>query len=211
MPKQTRFQVDSRLASLLSQEYSSTEKALKELVDNAWDADAKHIFISLPSPMSSDPIIIRDDGSGMTSEEVERHYLKIAADRRLLRGVRTPVLNRLVKGRKGVGKFAGLMAASRMKLETASGGLVTSFELELNHLNTVVDIEHLPISLKVETCDARLNGTTITLSNLHSGFAYPDATKFKQILLQEYGRERDISIRIDGKTLGIDDVVGLLS
>lgn len=209
MPKQTRFQVDSRLASLLSQEYSSTEKALKELVDNAWDADAKHILISLPSPMSSDPIIIRDDGSGMTSEEVERHYLKIAADRRLLRGVRTPVLNRLVKGRKGVGKFAGLMAASSMKLETASGGLVTSFELELNHLNTVVDIEHLPISLKVETCDAGLHGTTITLSNLHSGFAYPDATKFKQILLQEYGRERDISIRIDGKTLGIDDVAGL--
>ena len=30
-----RFQVSSRLASLLSQEYPSTEKALKELVDNA--------------------------------------------------------------------------------------------------------------------------------------------------------------------------------
>src|SRR5690606_42075629 len=33
-----RFQVDSRLATLLSQEYTSTERALKELVDNAWDA-----------------------------------------------------------------------------------------------------------------------------------------------------------------------------
>ena len=209
MSKETRFQVDSRLASLLSQEYSSTEKALKELVDNAWDADAKHISISLPSPMSSDPIIIRDDGSGMTSEEVERHYLKIAADRRVLRGVRTAILNRLVKGRKGVGKFAGLMAASTMKLETAAGGFVTSFELELNHLSAVVDIEHLPISLNVKTCDVGLHGTTITLSNLHSGFAYPDASKFKQILLQEYGRERDIEILIDGKTLGIDDVAGL--
>lgn len=31
-----RFQVDSRLATLLSQEYSSSERALKELVDNAW-------------------------------------------------------------------------------------------------------------------------------------------------------------------------------
>ncbi len=96
-----------------------------------------------------------------------------------------------------------------MKLETTAGGFVTSFELELGHLSTVVDIEHLPISLKVETCDARLHGTTITLSSLHSGFAYLDATKFKQILLQEYGRERDIRILIDGKTLGIDDVAGL--
>jgi hypothetical protein len=209
MSKQTRFQVDSRLASLLSQEYSSTEKALKELVDNGWDADAENIFISLPAPMSSEPIIIKDDGSGMTSEEVERHYLKIAADRRVLRGVRTAIRNRPVKGRKGVGKFAGLMAASTMKLETAAAGFVTSFELELGHLNTVVDIEHLPIALKVESCDAERHGTTITLSNLHSGFAYPDATKFKQILLQEYGRERDINISIDGKTLGIDDVAGL--
>lgn len=209
MSKQTRFQVDSRLASLLSQEYSSTEKALKELVDNAWDADAEHIFVSLPAPMSSDPIVIRDNGSGMTPEEVERHYLKIAADRRVLRGVRTPVRKRLVKGRKGVGKFAGLMAATTMKLETTAGGLITSFELELGQLSTAVDIEHLPISLKVEPCDAGLHGTTITLSNLHTGFAFPDATKFKQILLQEYGRERDFSILIDGKTLGIDDVAGL--
>jgi DNA mismatch repair ATPase MutL len=54
MSKKTRFQVDSRLASLLSQEYSSTEKALKELVDNGWDADAEKIFISLPAPMSSE-------------------------------------------------------------------------------------------------------------------------------------------------------------
>lgn len=208
MSKQTRFQVDSRLASLLSQEYSSTERALKELVDNGWDADAEHISVSLPAPMTCEPIIIKDDGSGMTSEEVERHYLKIAADRRVLRGVRTAIRNRLVKGRKGVGKFAGLMAASSMKLETAAGGFITSFELELGQLSTVVDIEHLPISLKVEACDVGLHGTTITLSNLHSGFAYPDATKFKQILLQEYGRERDIEIFIDGKTLGIDDVAG---
>ena len=36
-----RFQVDSRIATLLSQEYPSSERALKELVDNAWDADAE--------------------------------------------------------------------------------------------------------------------------------------------------------------------------
>ena len=39
-----RFQVDSRLATLLSQEYSSSERALKELVDNAWDADAERVW-----------------------------------------------------------------------------------------------------------------------------------------------------------------------
>ena len=61
-----RFQVDSRLAALLSQEYSSTERALKELIDNAWDADAENIYVTLPAAMSGDPIIIQDDGVGMT-------------------------------------------------------------------------------------------------------------------------------------------------
>lgn len=32
------FKVDTRLAILLSENYRSPEKALKELVDNAWDA-----------------------------------------------------------------------------------------------------------------------------------------------------------------------------
>lgn len=39
--KTARFQVDSRLARLLSPEYPSTEKALKDLIDNAWDADPR--------------------------------------------------------------------------------------------------------------------------------------------------------------------------
>ncbi len=67
-----RFQVDSRLATLLSQEYSSSERALKELVDNAWDADAERVAIALPKPLSGDPIVIQDDGTGMTEEERDR-------------------------------------------------------------------------------------------------------------------------------------------
>lgn len=91
-----RFQVDSRLATLLSQEYSSSEKALKELIDNAWDADAETVSVTLPRPMSDDPIVIKDDGSGMTEEELRRHYLSIASDRRSRRGERTASKNRLV-------------------------------------------------------------------------------------------------------------------
>lgn len=86
---QLRFQVDSRLATLLSQEYSSSERALKELVDNAWDADAEHVSITLPKPLSGGSIVIEDDGSGMTEEELRRHYLAIASDRRSRRGERT--------------------------------------------------------------------------------------------------------------------------
>ena len=53
------FQVDPRLASVLSEQYRSSEQALKELVDNAWDADADNVSITLPEVMSADQIIGR--------------------------------------------------------------------------------------------------------------------------------------------------------
>lgn len=206
-----RFQVDSRLATLLSQEYSSSERALKELVDNAWDADAERVAIALPKPLSGDPIVIQDDGTGMTEEELRRHYLSIASDRRSRRGERTGGKNRLVKGRKGIGKFAGLMAAAVMTLETRARGRLCRITLRLDDLSQVEDIEQLNIGLQSEPCGPELHGTTITLSDLHQGLAYPDASRLRQILLQDYGRQDDVAITIDGKRLDVDDVSGSYS
>lgn len=206
-----RFQVDSRLATLLSQEYSSSERALKELVDNAWDADAEQVTILLPKPLSGDPLVIQDDGSGMTEEELRRHYLSIASDRRSRRGERTAGKNRLVKGRKGIGKFAGLMAAAVMALETRARSRSCRITLRLDDLSQVEDIEQLNISLQSEPCGPNLHGTTITLSDLHQGLAYPDANRLRQILLQDYGRQDDFAISIDGKRLDVDDVSGSYS
>jgi len=206
-----RFQVDSRLATLLSQEYPSSERALKELVDNAWDADAEQVTILLPKPLSGDPLIIQDDGTGMTEEELRRHYLSIASDRRSRRGERTAGKNRLVKGRKGIGKFAGLMAAAVMTLETRARGRLCCITLRLDDLSQVEDIEQLNIGLQSDPCGPELHGTTITLSDLHQGLAYPDANRLRQILLQDYGRQDDFAITIDGKRLDVDDVSGSYS
>lgn len=203
-----RFQVDSRLATLLSQEYSSTEKALKELIDNAWDADAEEVFVVLPKPMSAEPIVITDTGCGMTEEELRRHYLFIATDRRSRRGERTTGKNRLIKGRKGIGKFAGLMAASVMTLETRARGRQCGFTLRLEDLAKVEDIEQLHIDFNSVPCNPELHGTTITLSDLHQGLVYPDANRLRQVLLQDYGRQDDFRISVDGKRLDVDDVSG---
>ena len=40
MPCTAHFRVDSKLAHVLGESYTSSEKALKELADNAWDAEA---------------------------------------------------------------------------------------------------------------------------------------------------------------------------
>ena len=62
MARTAHFQVDPRLAALLGESYRTTEAALKELVDNAWDADAEQVSITLPTePVTNAAIIVRDD------------------------------------------------------------------------------------------------------------------------------------------------------
>ena len=204
-----KFQVDTRLAFLLGENYRSTEIAIKELIDNAWDADAENVKITLPKPATVNPeIIVEDDGTGMVEAELKREYLFIASDRRKRRGERTTLKNRKVKGRKGIGKFAGLMTASKMKLETLARGTCCSFTLSRSELNKFADIEGIPINLKIRDISKSSHGTRITLSNLNQNLTFPNAHKLKQLLIQEYGREVGFHIQVDGKSLDIDDIQG---
>ncbi len=206
--KKAAFQVDTRLAKLLSENYRSTERATKELIDNAWDADAESVEVTLPEAMSNDPIIIRDDGSGMTEQELLREYLFIASDRRKRRGELTAKRKRKVKGKKGIGKFAGLMTANTMKLETWSRGRKCEFSLSAVDFENVSDIEQLPIELIVSDADESISGTKVTLSNLIQGLSFPNPDKLRQLLLQEYGREEGFKISVNNKNLGVDDIQG---
>lgn len=120
MEKKANFKVDPPSNKAPWRELRSTEQALKELVDNSWNADARAVSITLPDPMTSDPIVIADDGSGMTEQELRSEYLVVANDRRSRKGECTVHLKRLVKGRKGIGKFAGLMVADLMEIRTTT-------------------------------------------------------------------------------------------
>ena len=206
--KNVAFQVDTRLAKLLSENYRSSERALKELVDNGWDADATSVNLTLPEPMSDGSIIIHDSGTGMTEQELLREYLFIASDRRKRRGELTSLKKRKVKGKKGIGKFAGLMIADSMKLETWSRGKKCEFSISVVDLDKAADIEQLPIQLLISDCEKGRHGTRITLSHLRQGLAFPNPDKMRQLLLQEYGREEDFEIIVNDKSLGVDDIQG---
>ena len=95
MQTNANFKVDPRLAALLGENYRSTELAIKELIDNAFDADAEHVWVTLPEPLTNDPIIIKDDGTGMTEKELRNEYLNIASSRVSRKGERTRLKNRM--------------------------------------------------------------------------------------------------------------------
>lgn len=209
MSEKANFKVDPRLASLLGETYRSTEHAVKELVDNAWDADAPTISITLPDPMTANPIVIEDKGTGMTEQELRNEYLVVANDRRSRKGDRTKQLKRLVKGRKGIGKFAGLMVANVMEIETTARGKTTRIVIAKEDLlNASRDLERIDLPLTVTPAAEAVSGTKVTLSSLSDRFEFPLPERLKTLLMTEYGREEDVRISVNGEPLGLDDLPG---
>jgi predicted nuclease of restriction endonuclease-like (RecB) superfamily len=209
MSTTANFKVDPRLASILGESYRSSEYALKELIDNAWDAEAAEVRITLPTILSDEPIVVEDDGSGMKPAEVRDEYLNIANPRWTRKGDRTPNKNRLVKGRRGVGKFAGLILASRMDLEATAHGTTTTIAVDKEFLlREAKDLEQVPLPFAEKPAGPGQHGTRIALSKLNPNLNLPQPDRLKQILAQDYGREPDFSILVNGERVFAFDVPG---
>ena len=115
------------------QMYDRVSAVLAELIANAYDADAEHVTIKLPFGKylakrrqgqvedQGFEIVIEDDGTGMTAQEVNDYYLKVGYNRRVERGERTPRHQRRVMGRKGIGKLAPFGICHEVEVVTAGG------------------------------------------------------------------------------------------
>lgn len=205
------FGVSPRLAVLLGESYRTVELALKELVDNAWDANAVTVEVQLPTAMAPDAkIVIADNGEGMNEKQVREDYLRIARDRRKDRGTRTPPpLSREVKGRKGVGKFAGIIVAEVMAIETKQKGAAARFRIDRKALEeTPGDIARIEVPIETAACDAEETGTTITLTHLAQSLNFPTPESLRHALAPDYAREERFTIKANGSRLDHLQVAG---
>ncbi len=106
-PLHVVFRPQARLLSLLGEQLISDQAVgLIELVKNAYDADATRVEIELLGLAKPETtrIAIRDNGFGMTRQDVEQKWLSPAVshkERQKKARQRTP-LGRLPIGEKGV-------------------------------------------------------------------------------------------------------------
>ena len=210
MSKNAYFKVDTKLAELLGETYRSIEYAIKELVDNAYDADSENVKIKFPDELKPNPkIVIQDDGTGMKENEVRSEYLNVANSRVSRKGSTTRGKGRKVKGRKGIGKFAGLMIAELMTIETFAVGKKTTLIIDKNELaKSNYDLEKVPLPISSESCSKNKKGTKIILSGLNQNLHFPNPERMKEILMWEYGRELDFDIFLNGQKIGVLDLQG---
>src|SRR5881397_2544636 len=85
------FTVDSALLSEIGEKLVETAHiALVELVKNAYDADAQAVTVRIiPQAAGGPEIHVVDDGSGMTFEQVQRYWMKIATTNKRVNAVST--------------------------------------------------------------------------------------------------------------------------
>lgn len=123
----------SVLNHLGRQLYRSFSTVLGEAISNAWDADAHNIWIVIDRENSV--FVIKDDGTGMSSDDFQNKFLKIGFSKRKEGGVFSP-LGRPYIGRKGIGKLALLSCAetitviSKTKDTDFIGGVIDNAGLD---------------------------------------------------------------------------------
>lgn len=112
--------IASRIIDYLSSGlYATPGACLKELVNNSYDADATHVRLSVkPSAFT---VTLQDDGTGLTPEQFETHFRKIAESRK------RDATDKTERGRKKIGKIGiGFIAANelcdRMRIESSVAG-----------------------------------------------------------------------------------------
>src|SRR3954469_11042013 len=101
--------------------YASPNKAIEELVANAFDAGAQTVHVMLSENLSAQnaTIVVVDDGEGMNAAELKQHWLIGSSNKREL--VKLPG-NRQQIGKFGIGKLATYVLAGRLTHVTKSGG-----------------------------------------------------------------------------------------
>jgi hypothetical protein len=100
--------------------YSSVPAVISEVVANAWDADAENVSIDIDN--TTHTVTITDDGRGMSQKEINERYLKVGYKKRDREPSLTPVHERQVMGRKGIGKLSLFSIADTIEVQTAKQG-----------------------------------------------------------------------------------------
>lgn len=128
MSKQYSISIDPRILELLGPNlYTNIYYVLAELIANAYDADAKNVYIV----SNKDDIRVEDDGHGMSYDNGDvGKYLDVAAESRSKEGESlTRSGARRKMGRKGVGKLAALSVSENVDVMTVANGEKSGFVL----------------------------------------------------------------------------------
>lgn len=188
--------------------YDRVSAVLAEVIANAYDADATEVTVRLPfgtwlAPPPGKPatdqyeITVEDDGHGMTSEEVNTHYLLVGSDRRgRFKKDTSKKKDRRVMGRKGIGKLAPFGICRTVEVVTAGGERteqgyrVSHIKLHLEDMLFDSEKDYLPEVGHLDGTFKKKHGTSIRLTDFNRKLV-PKGDELHRQLCARFGIRRD--------------------
>jgi len=156
--------------------YRSFATVLGEAISNAWDADAKNVYIFIDRNKGC--FYIKDDGVGMSEDDFQNKFLKIGYSKRK-DGTQKSPKGRPFIGRKGIGKLALLSCArkisviSKKKSGNYVGGLIDNSSLDKAITDDLspqnYPLEHYKEGVFKNYTKGHAHGTIIYFEEIHDG------------------------------------------
>lgn len=153
----------SHLVTIGERLYTESIELIRELVNNAYDADATDVRVTI----GDDEIVVADNGLGMDLQGLREYFTIGTPDKRL--NPRSPRFGRLRIGQFGIGKFATLSACERFTVRTQRGAFAAEVIFDKDEWERDGNRWDLPLRL-LPPDSQQGDGTTVTLSRLRRRF-----------------------------------------
>ena len=186
--------------------YSNTPAVLTEIISNAWDADAKNVDITLD--VEKGEVIIKDDGHGMSKDEIINRFLKVGYARREHGRAKSDNLNRQVMGRKGIGKLAMFSLANKIQVYSyKKGEEPQAFEVDVKELQECIKGTRNYIANSIPIPENLPYGTTIKLFELKKAIDRTQSYLRKRIArrFSIIGPNHNFTVKINGTDINPSD------
>lgn len=164
--------------------YRSFPTVIGEAISNAWDANAKNVWIEVDR--DNNKFWIKDDGVGMDSDDFKGKFLKVGYSKRTKGGMTSPEpFLRPYIGNKGIRKLALLSCADRITVISRKsskddyvGGAIDNSGLNRAILDDISShdypLESVNDSLFTSIKTGHENGTIICFENIKDGIRNTD-------------------------------------
>lgn len=199
MKNKTHIRFSINVLKRLGEElYSDLTLGLLELVKNAYDADARNCAIefenifnikndeqfSLFSQLQS-KIIIRDDGIGMTDEDIIQNWLLLGESQKNI--TQKTELGRTPVGNKGLGRLAALRLGQKAILKTVSQhDLYKQYQLIIDWAayDVVKAVEDIELEIQTsEFSEPQTVGTEIIIEDINQTISAKQIEKLARSLI----------------------------
>jgi signal transduction histidine kinase len=186
-PSTERLRFSTAVLRLLGEELNpSPDQGILELIKNSYDADAKRCTVELKGVhIKGGSIILKDDGIGMTPEEIRNGWLIVGDSMKSRR--ETSPSGRLLVGSKGLGRLGALRLGRKVELTTrpkSEPGVQYRMEIDWAAFEQARVVEDVELAVTRE--DAPMgtsHGTEITISQLPSPWRETDIKRLARAVL----------------------------